>query len=154
MVGRKRWPNRDVVWVLVGATSCVPRPRGIAWLHCFPCWCRLKAVRCMDPSQVTDLLSRAHTYLWERKDLLLSCHGLRLFPDRLLGGGDRWRSKHHIEVGPQVWGFGVKFGRGPGTLDRSGTCWSHLCLRCKWGVCFWVPSWAHWFANRHFYVTV
>jgi hypothetical protein len=36
--------------------------------------------------------------------LLLSCHGLWLFSDRLIGGGDRWRSKHHFEVGPQVWG--------------------------------------------------
>jgi hypothetical protein len=34
--------------------------------------------------------------------------GFRLFPDRLIGGGDRWRSKHHIEVGPQVWGLGVQ----------------------------------------------
>jgi hypothetical protein len=46
----------------------------------------------MDPGQVIDLLSRAHTCLWEREGLLLSCHGLRLFLDRLIGGGDRWRS--------------------------------------------------------------
>jgi hypothetical protein len=59
------------------------------------------------PNQVTDLLSRAHTCLWEQEDLLLSCHGLRLFPDRLIGGGDRWRSKHHFETGPQVWELGV-----------------------------------------------
>jgi hypothetical protein len=59
------------------------------------------------PGQVTDLLSRAHTCLWEREGLLLSCHGLRLFPDQLIGGGDRWRSKHRIEGGPQVWGLGV-----------------------------------------------
>jgi hypothetical protein len=35
MVERKWWPGRDVVWVLVGVTGCVPRSRGIAWLHCF-----------------------------------------------------------------------------------------------------------------------
>jgi hypothetical protein len=97
-----------MVWVLVGVTGCVPRPRDIAWLHCFSCLCRLRTVRCMDPGQVTDLLSRAYTYLWEWEDWLLSYHGHWLFLDRLIGGGDRWRSKHHFEARPQVWGFGVK----------------------------------------------
>jgi hypothetical protein len=60
------------------------------------------------PGQVTDVLSRAHTCLWEQEGLLLSCHGLRLFSDRLIGGGDKWRSKHHFEAGPQVWGLGVR----------------------------------------------
>jgi hypothetical protein len=92
MMGRKWWPGRDVVWVLVGVASCVPRPRGITGLHYFPCPCQLRTVHCMDPGQVTNLLSRAHTCLREREGLLLSCHGLRLFPDRLIGGGDRWRS--------------------------------------------------------------
>jgi hypothetical protein len=34
--------------------------------------------------------------------------GFRLFLDRLIGGEERWRSKHHIEVESQVWGFGVQ----------------------------------------------
>jgi hypothetical protein len=55
-------------------------------------------------SQVTDLLSWAQTCLWEREDLVLSCHGLRLFLDRLLGVGIRWRSKHHTETRSQVLG--------------------------------------------------
>jgi hypothetical protein len=97
-----------MVWVLVGVIGCVPWPWGIAWLHYFPCPCRLRTVRCMDPGQVTDLLSRAHTCLWEKEDWLLSCHGLRLFLNRLIGGEDRWRSKHHFEAGPQVWGLGVQ----------------------------------------------
>jgi hypothetical protein len=58
----------------------------------------------VDGSQVTDLLCWAHICLWERKDLLLSCHGFRLFPDRLLGVGIRWRSKHHTKTGSQVLG--------------------------------------------------
>jgi hypothetical protein len=65
---------------------------GHNWAALFPCPCQLRTVRCMDPSQVIDLLSRAHTCLWEQEGLLLSCHGLRLFPDRPIGGGDRWRS--------------------------------------------------------------
>jgi hypothetical protein len=104
----KWWSGRDMVWVLVGITGCVPRPRGIAWLDCFPYSCQLWTVRCMDPGQVTDFLSQAHTCLWEREGLLLSCREFRLFPDRLIGGRDRWRSKHHIEVRPQVWGLGVQ----------------------------------------------
>jgi hypothetical protein len=36
MMGRKWRPGRDVVWVLVGVASCVPRPRGITGLHYFP----------------------------------------------------------------------------------------------------------------------
>jgi hypothetical protein len=35
----------------------------------------------------------------------LSCYGFWLFLDRLIRGRDRWRSKHHIEVGPQMWGL-------------------------------------------------
>jgi hypothetical protein len=155
MVERKWWPSRDMVWVLVGVTGCVPRPRGIAWLHCFLCPCRLRTIHCMDPSQVTDLLSQAHTCLWEREDLLLFCHGLRLFPDRLIGGGNMWRSKHHFEAGPQVWGLGVQ------VWTETWNPWQ------EWNglvslvpgvqarrVFFGVPSWAHWFANRRFCVTV
>jgi hypothetical protein len=109
----------------------------------------------MDPGQVTYLLSWAHTYLWEREGLLLSCHGLRLFPDRLIRGGDRWRSKHCIKGGPQVWGLGLQ------VWTRTWNPWQ------KWNglvslvprvrarrVFFGVPSWAHWFANCCFYVTV
>jgi hypothetical protein len=62
----------------------------------------------LDSDQVTDLLFRAHNCLWEREGLLLSCRGFWFFPDRLMGGGDRWRSKHHIEAGAQVWGLGVQ----------------------------------------------
>jgi hypothetical protein len=119
-----------------GCNRLCPAATGHSLVALFPCSCRLRTVRCMDPGQVTDLLSRAHTCLWEREGLLLSCYGLQLFPDRLIGGGDRWRSKHHFKVGPQVWELGVQVWTGPGTRDRSGTGWSHLCLGCKRGVCF------------------
>jgi hypothetical protein len=98
---------------------------------------------------------RAHTCLWKREDLLFSCHGLRLFPDRLIGGGNRWRSKHHFKPGPQVWGLGVQV--------WTGTCntwqeWNGLVLLMPGvqarRVFFGVPSWAHRFANHRLYVTV
>jgi hypothetical protein len=136
MVERKWWPRRDMIWVLVGVTGCIPRPRGIAWLHCSTCPCRLRTVRCMDPGQVTDLLSRAHTYLWEQEGLLLSCHELRLFPDQLIGGGDRWRSKHHFEAGPQVWGLGVQVWTGTWNPWEDWNGLVSFVLGYKRGVCF------------------
>jgi hypothetical protein len=140
---------------LVGVTGYVPWPWGIAWLHCFPCPCRLRTVRCMDPGQVTDLLSRAHTCLWEREGLLLSCQGFQLFLDWLIRGGDRWRSKHHIEAGPQVRGLRVQVWTG---ASNSWQEWNGLVslvpgVQAR-RVFFGVPSWAHWFTNRRFYVTV
>jgi hypothetical protein len=89
-----------------GCKKLCPVATGHSWVALFLCPCQLRTVRCMDPSQVIDLLSRAHTCLWEQEGLLLSYHGLRLFPDQLMGGGDRWRSKHRIETGPQVLGLG------------------------------------------------
>jgi hypothetical protein len=65
-------------------------------------------------------LSRAHTCLWEREGLLLSCHGLWLFLDRLIGGGDRWRYKHCVEVGPQVRGLGVQVWTGAWSPSLDG----------------------------------
>jgi hypothetical protein len=90
-----------------GCSRLCPAATGHRLVALFPCPRQLRTVHCMDPDQVTDLLSRAHTCLWEQKGLLLSCHGLRLFLDRLIGGGDRWRSKHRIKAGPQMWGLGV-----------------------------------------------
>ena len=40
-------------------------------------------------------------------DLLLSCHGFWLFPDRLLGWFLGMRSLHRTESGSQGWGLGV-----------------------------------------------
>jgi hypothetical protein len=64
-----------------GCNRLCPAATGHGLVVLFPYLCQLRTVRCMDPGQVTDLLSRAHTCLWEQKDLLLSCHGLRLFID-------------------------------------------------------------------------
>jgi hypothetical protein len=58
----------------------------------------------VNTSQVIDLLSQAHTCLLERKDLLLSCHGLRSFPTDCYGWLLGRRSNHRTEAGPQVLG--------------------------------------------------
>jgi hypothetical protein len=46
-----------------GCSKLCPAATGHNWVALFPCPCQLRTVRCMDPSQVTDLLSRAHTCL-------------------------------------------------------------------------------------------
>ena len=61
------------------------------------------------------ILARSQTYYPEhilvygsREGSLLSCRGFQRFLDRLIGSGERWRSKHHIENGSQVWGLEVQ----------------------------------------------
>jgi hypothetical protein len=90
----------------------------------------------MDPSQVIDLLSWAHTCLWEWEGLLLSFHGLQLFLDWLIRSGDRWGLSTALRPGLKCGGLESKFGWGPRTHDRSGMGWSHLCLGCKRGMFF------------------
>jgi hypothetical protein len=100
------------IWIIgdraerVGWTWTWLGNRAGLWLYLFRL-CQLRTVRCMDPGQVTDLLSRAYTCLWEWEDLFLSCREFQLFPDRLFRVviyiGLR-RSKHHTEAGPAVLG--------------------------------------------------
>ena len=84
-----------------------------------------------------------HILGYGREDLLLSCHGFRLFSDQLsgwfLGGGPSTA----MSLGIRSKGLESKFGRGPGPRDRRVVGWFCLCLGYKWGVCFGVPSWAH-----------
>jgi hypothetical protein len=118
-----------------GCNRLCPRPRGIAWLHCFLCSCRLRTVRCMDPSQVTDLLSRAHTYGSEKAyySLVMGSSSFRIdWLEARIGGGLSTTLRSGLKCG----GLESKFRRGPGTFNRSGTGWSCLCLGCKHGVCF------------------
>ena len=63
--------------------------------------------------------------------MLPSCHGFRLFSDRLLGVGIRWRSKHHTMTGSQV------LGAWSPSLDEDldpviGVKW--VGLVCAWGT--------------------
>jgi hypothetical protein len=41
-----------------------------------------------------------------------------------------------LRLGLKCGGLESKFGRGPGTRDRSGTVWSHLCLAYKRNMSF------------------
>ena len=75
-----------MVWVLVGAKGCVLRPTGHGLVTLFSLSVSVK------DRPLYWTLGKSQTYYpkhilgyGRREDLLLSCHGFRLFPDRLLG---------------------------------------------------------------------
>ena len=67
----------------------------------------------MDARQVTDLLSRAHTWVWAQGRLVALLSRIRLFPDRLMGGGDGGGPGTTLSPGLRSGGLESKFGRGP-----------------------------------------
>ena len=87
--------------------------------------------------------------------MLLFCHGLWRFSDRLLGVGIRWRSKHHNETGSQV--LGAWSPSLDGDLDPS-TRVKWVSLVCAWSISETCVSGylagIHWFVNRRFRETV
>ena len=72
-----------------------------------------------------------------REDLLLSCCGFWLFPDRLIGGEVGGGPCTTLSLGLRSGGLESKFRWGPGHLDRRVMGWSCLCMGQKRGVCFW-----------------
>ena len=72
-----------------------------------------------------------------REGLLLSCRGLWLFLDRLIGGGDGGGLSTALSPQLRSGGLESKFGWGPGPHDKRVMGWSCLCLGYKRGVCFW-----------------
>ena len=67
----------------------------------------------MDARQVTDLLSRAHTWVWAQGRLVALLSWIQLFPDRLIGGGDGGGPSTTLSPGLRSGGLESKFGRGP-----------------------------------------
>ena len=115
-------PGGTVLWIW---TWLVNRARlGLHWFRL----CQLRTVRCCG-WQLGHRLIILSTYLQEREGSLHSCRGFRLFPNRLIGGGERWRSKHHTESVSQLWGLGVQ------VWTRT---WTH---RQEWnGLVLFVPG--------------
>ena len=69
--------------------------------------------------QVTDLLSRAHTWVWALGRLVALLSWIRLFPDQLSGFCFWWRrSLHRTKSGTQGRGLGVPVWTGPGHLGQ------------------------------------
>ena len=55
-----------------------------------------------------------------REGLLLSCRGFRLFPDRLIGGGDGGGPCTALSLGLRSGGLEAKFRWGPGYPGQEG----------------------------------
>ena len=114
-----------------------PRPRGIAWLHCFSLSVSVKD-RPLHKSQGKSQIYYPEHILGygHREDLLLSCGGFRLFLDRLIRGGDGGGPCTTLSLGLRSGGLESKFGQGPRPHDRRIVGWSCLCLGYKRGICF------------------
>jgi hypothetical protein len=79
----------------------------------------------MDSSQVTDLLSWAHTCLWGQEDLLLSYHGFRLSEPTIMGGLLGGGLSTALRPGLRCWGLGVSVWTGTWTPWQE---WNRLVL--------------------------
>jgi hypothetical protein len=151
----KWWLGRDIVWELVGVTGCVPRSWNLTWLHCFPYLYRLRTVNYIRHYSSHRLIISSTYMLMGAGRLATFLSWILAFSDRLIGSGDRWRSKHHTNTQSQSWGLGVQVWTGTWTPRQE---WNELVLFVPGvqarRVFFGIPSWAHWFTNHRFYVTV
>ena len=111
--------------------------RGIAWLHCFSLSVSVKDRPLHNSRGKSQIYYPEHILGYgRRKNLLLSYHGFRLFPDRLIGDGDGGGLSTTLSPGLRSGGLESKFGQGPGPRDRRVVGWSYLCLGYKRGVYF------------------
>ena len=117
MVKGKWRLGRDMVWVLVSVRGYVLRPKG----HSLVTLLSLSVSVKDQPLHWT--LGKSQTYYPEHilrygrlKDLLLSCHGFRLFSNRLSGWFLGRRSLHRTESGTQGRRLGVPVWTGTWTL--------------------------------------
>jgi hypothetical protein len=138
----------EYLWIIIGDRAglgldglglgwTIERGSGCICLACVD-WGPSIAV---DGSQVTELLSWAHTCLWEREKLLLSCHEFWLFLDRRLRV-DYWVVGLSTALRPDLrcWGLGVPAWTGIWTHWQE---WNGLVLFVpgdRWDVCFGVLS--------------
>jgi hypothetical protein len=135
---KRKWrPGRDLVWLLVGVAGCVPWPWGIAWLHCFPCPCWLRTVRCTGSPVKSQTYYPEHILAYGSGK---ACYSLVVgsgsFRTEWLEVGTGGVLSTTLRPGLKCGSLESKFGRGPRTCDRSGTGWSRSCLGCRLGVCF------------------
>ena len=133
-----------MVRILVGVRGCVTRPTEHNLVTLF-----FLSVSVKDRS-LHWILVRSQTYYPEhiliygsREGSLLSYHGFRLFPDRLIGDRDGGGLSTALSPKLRSGGLESKFERGPRPLDKRVVGWFCLCLGYKRDVCFGVPSWAH-----------
>ena len=105
-------------WVLVGVRGCVAVDVGHGLVTLLSLSMSVKDRSLHKPSrQVTDVLSRAHTWVWVLGRLVALLSWIRLFLDRLLGflfgGGGPCTA---LSPGLRGGGLESQFGWGPRTL--------------------------------------
>ena len=107
MMKRKWRPSRDMSWVIGECNKFCPTTIGLSLVTLF------FLSMSIEDRPLLWMVVRSQTYYSEHilayrsRNAQRSYHGFRLFSDRLIGGGERCRSKHHTETGSQVWGLGV-----------------------------------------------
>ena len=94
----------------------------------------------MDARQVTDLLSRAHTWVWVQGRLVALLLQIWLFPDRLIGGGDGGGPCTTLSPGLRSGGLESKFGWGHRHPGQEGDGLVLLVLGYKRACVFVAPS--------------
>jgi hypothetical protein len=110
--------------------------RARLWLH-LSRLCRLKTVCCTESPVKSQIYCPKHILVYGSGK---ACYSLVIGPgsfrtdwlEAVIGGGLSTTLRPGLKCG----GLESKFGREPGTRDRSRTDWSRLCLGCKWGVYF------------------
>ena len=135
----KWWPGRDMVWVLVGVRGCVTVDAGHSLVTLLSLSVLVEDRSLHKPSrQVTDLLSRAHTWVWALGRLVALLSRIRLFSDRLSGfyfdGGGPGTA---LSPGLRVGAWSPSLDGDLDTRDWRVMGWYCLCLGYKRGVCFW-----------------
>ena len=76
--------------------------------------------------QITDLLSRPHTWVWVLGRLVALLSWIWLFLDRLIGGKDGGGPCTALSLGLKGWGLESQFGWRPGHPGQEGVGLVHL----------------------------
>ena len=114
MVKRKWRLGRDMVWVLVGVRGCILRPTGHSLVTLFSLFVSVKDRPLHKSLGKSQIYYPKHILGYgRREDLLLSYRGFRLFPDRLIGGGDGGGPCTALSLGLRGGGLESQFGQGP-----------------------------------------
>ena len=129
----KKWrPSRDMVWVLVGVRGCILRPMGHSLVTLFSLSVSVK------DRPLHWILVKSWTYypkhilvFGSREGPLFSYRGFRLFPNRLIGGGDGGGLSTTLNPGVRCGAWGPSL---DGDLDP-------LTRECRVGtICAWGTS--------------
>ena len=109
-VKEKWWPGRDMAWVLVGVRGCVTVDAGHSLVTLLSLSVLVEDRSLHKPSrQVTDLLSRAHTWLWTLGRLVSLSSWVPVLSGPTVRVPFWWRrSLHRTESGTQGRGLGVQ----------------------------------------------